>query len=336
MALEVAVLLGDPRLRNSPEKRFSSADLFAVEKMHSALSSLAGFGFQYINEHRDLDKALRSSSPSFVLNLSDRGFRNSPRMEAHIPALLDMLGIPYTGSSPICISTCSDKALVRSVAQTLGIPVPREVYLPAKRPFNERDIPLPALIKPSCSDRSSDIVDKSMAASADEALLAITRLRNTIPEQPLLVQEFLAGREYSIGIVGNSASGLDVLPILEVEHPGLAKRSSYTAYARTSCYCKANLSAEIRQRLGEYAAILFERLGCRDYARVDFRADHLGQIKLLSVKPNPSWRWDGKVAAMSGFRGLQYPDLFRMILDTALGRTRHVEARRKSSVAEAV
>jgi D-alanine-D-alanine ligase len=331
MTLEVAVLLGDPRLGISPKRRFSSADLIAVERMHTALSGLEGYRFRYINEHRELAKVLRSSPPDLALNLCDHGFRNDATMEAHIPALLDLLGIPYSGANPACLSKCNDMTLVRSVAQTLGIPVPREVYVPAKRAFIGRDIPLPALIEPFCGCGSGPIIDKFVARSLDEACNMVVRLRDAIPGCALLVREFLAGSEYSVGIIGNSPSALDVLPILERDRPGVGHTGSVIPYpsrrsnesARATTYRKAGLSAKVRQRLREYAAILFERLTCRDYALVNFQVDESGDIKLISVRPNPSWRWEGELAAMFGFGGRHYPDMFRMILTVALTRTGH-------------
>jgi D-alanine-D-alanine ligase len=343
MTLEVAVLLGDPRLGISPRKRFSSADLIAVERMHTALSSLEGYHFRYINEHRDLAKELRLSPPDLVLNLCDHGFRNDATMEAHIPALLDLLGIPYSGATPACLSKCSDSALVCSIAQTLGIPAPRQVWLPAKTAPIGRDIPIPAAIEPLCSCGTGHTADQCVARSLDEACNMIARLRNAMPGHTVVIREFLSGPEYSVGIVGNLPSGLDVLPVLEVDRPRIGHTGSVIPYpsrrsnagARAITYRKADLSTALRQRLSEYATSLFERLGCRDYACINFGADDSGHIKLLSVRPNPSWRWHGELAAMHGLRDRHYPDVFRMILTVALTRTGHSTGPQLRSLAAA-
>ncbi len=73
----------------------------------------------------------------------------------------------------------------------------------------------------------------------------------------------------------------------------------------------------ILQQLVENSARLFERLGCRDYARFDYRADAKGEIKLLEVNPNPGWCWDGKLNIMAGFQGMRYTDLLAQILQAA-------------------
>ena len=85
-------------------------------------------------------------------------------------------------------------------------------------------------------------------------------------------------------------------------------------------YREAELDDEARRKLVDYSLILFERLGCRDYARFDFRCDAEGTPKLLEVNPNPGWCWDGKMNLMAGFGGLSYADMLRMIIDAGQAR----------------
>jgi D-alanine-D-alanine ligase len=85
-------------------------------------------------------------------------------------------------------------------------------------------------------------------------------------------------------------------------------------------YREARLDEDTRRKLTDYSNILFERLGCRDYARFDFRADAAGEIKLLEVNPNPGWCWDGKLNLMAEMAGLRYPDLLRLITEAAQQR----------------
>jgi D-alanine-D-alanine ligase len=195
------------------------------------------------------------------------------------------------------------------------------------------------------SDGSIVSVDDAAASTADEVTSAVVRFRSIIPNASFLMQEHLAGREYSVGIIGNLASGVNVLPILEVETecaeldrsrsviPYPSRRETGAPIAGLPRYREARLSTVIRRRLVEYTTTLFERLRCRDYARVDFRADHLGEIKLQAVEPNPDWRWDGKLAAMSRFQGLQYAGMLRTILVTAMARAVQIEEPRRASIA---
>ena len=108
----------------------------------------------------------------------------------------------------------------------------------------------------------------------------------------------------------------DLPPILGYESKWLPD----SPYWNQISYRKAQLSDEDQSRLFDYVNLLFERCGCRDYARFDFRADANGVIKLLEVNPNPGWCWDGKFNIMAGLAGLKYADLLRMILEAAQER----------------
>lgn len=156
-------------------------------------------------------------------------------------------------------------------------------------------------------------------------------LRDQMPGCPLLIQEYLEGSEYSVGVVGNPGLTLRVLPLLEVDYSGLpeglpkilgyeSKWLPDSPYWTSIRYREARLDEEWTRRLQDYSLTLFERLECRDYARFDFRADAAGEIKLLEVNPNPGWCWDGKMNYMAGFAGLRYADLLRMIIEAGQER----------------
>ena len=133
---EVAVVLGDPRLPDATkvDNRYSREDLEAVERLQAALDELSGYRLAYLDNHATLPADLQSLPCAFVLNLCDTGYRNVQAQELHIPAYLEMLGLPYSGAPPLAIAACYDKALVRAVAATLGIPVPEETVWRAREP----------------------------------------------------------------------------------------------------------------------------------------------------------------------------------------------------------
>ena len=159
-------------------------------------------------------------------------------------------------------------------------------------------------------------------------MLGYDHLRKDYPRRGVLVQEFLTGAEYSVGLVGNPEHGLRALPVLEVDFsrldPALPKILGYESkwepdspYWTQIKYLEASLPDHIQQQLIEHSARLFERLGCRDYARFDFRADAKGEVKLLEVNPNAGWCWDGKLNIMCGFQGTRYTELLQQILMAA-------------------
>jgi D-alanine-D-alanine ligase len=156
----------------------------------------------------------------------------------------------------------------------------------------------------------------------------LERLRTEFPRRPVLVQEYLPGAEYSVSLIGNPDQGLRALPILEVDFsrldPNLPKILGYESkwepdspYWTQIKYHEAQLPDHIQSQMIEHSARLFERLGCREYARFDFRADAKGEVKLLEVNPNPGWCWDGKLNIMAGFAGIRYSELLGQILAAA-------------------
>ena len=331
---EVAVILGDPRLPDPVKRdgRFNEEDAETVARLQTALAELPEYRFRYLDNHATLMADLTSRRPHFVLNLCDEGFNNDAFLEMHVPALLEMFDIPYSGAGPACLGLCYNKALVRGIAEAIDLPVPAETY------FNSDDLAatipsgvFPALIKPNFGDSSIGITQHAVVHTWEEAIAYLNNLRQQLPCSAILIQEFLTGPEYSIGIIGNPGANCRVLPVLEVDYsrldPALPRLLTYESkwipdspYWSQIAYREARLDEDTRRKLTDYANILFERLGCRDYARFDFRADAAGEAKLLEVNPNPGWCWDGKLNLMAEMAGLRYADLLRLILEAAQER----------------
>jgi D-alanine-D-alanine ligase len=330
----VMVLLGDPGLPDKVKNggRFNFEDMDAVARLRTALASIDGYSFYYVESHAGLIDRLRSDRPALVFNLCDEGFGNDPAMELHIPALLEMLGIRYTGAPPSCLAACYDKSLVRALALSLSIPVPDEVCLPARAPLDSLRAatpPFPLFVKPARADGSFGIRAQSLVAN-DAQLRDALQWLDELNAGPSLVQEFLPGTEYSLGIIGNVDAGLELLPAIEVDYAGLPGGPPIQCYASkwdpafwTNIRLQeANLQDHQRRAMQDASVALFGALGCRDYARFDFRTDGKGVIKLLEVNPNASWCSDSKMAVMAEIARISYPEMLRKILDCAWRRTR--------------
>jgi D-alanine-D-alanine ligase len=330
---DVTVLLGDPELPDAVKRegRFNPEDLETVDRLKSALEELEEYRFAYLDRHDALIRILTDKPPELAFNLCDEGFENDAFKELHVPGLLEMLGVPYTGAGPGCLALCFNKAFVRAIAVSLDIPVPAEICLdPGDRTARIPTI-LPALVKPALGDSSIGITKDAVVQSAEELVDYVRRLGHSMPGRPVLVQEFLEGSEYTVALIGNPARGYTILPPLEVDYsaldPGLPRILGYESkwipespYWDQIQYRCAELSDEDYRRITEASVALFERLECRDYARFDFRTDSRGEIKLLEVNPNPGWCWDGKLNLMAGFQGLRYSQLLGLILQTARER----------------
>ncbi len=331
--IDVTVLLGDPRLPDQIKRggTFQPEDMDTIRRLKDALSELPQYKFRYLDNHATLDRDLSDLRTDLIFNLCDEGFNNDPFKELHVPAMLDALGLPYTGGAPAALAACYDKGLVRAVAMTLDVPVPLETYV---RPGDQgATLPgvFPALLKPNTGDSSEGITKDAVVKNEKSLLDYLEKLRAQFPKRSVLVQEFLTGAEYSVSLIGNPDQGLRALPILEVDYtrldPKLPKILGYESkwepespYWTQLRYIEANLPELAQQQLVEHSTRLFERLGCRDYARFDFRADAKGEIKLLEVNPNPGWCWDGKVNIMAGFAGIRYSELLGQILAAAVER----------------
>jgi D-alanine-D-alanine ligase len=330
---EVTVILGDPSLPDGVKRdgRFNPEDMETIQRLKSAMAELDGYRFTYMENHANLIRQLDRSRPEFVLNLCDEGLRNDAFMEPHVAALLEALEIPYSGAGPVCLGLCYNKAIVRSVAMSLDIPVPLETYFdPADQSATLPSV-FPALAKPNQGDSSLGITVDAVVNSPEELITYLQKVQEELPGRALLLQEFLSGPEYSVSIIGNLGLTCQVLPVLQVDYsqldPSLPQILGYESkwlpdspYWTDIRYHEAQIDEETRQQLSDWCSLLFERLGCRDYARFDWRADADGVVKLLEVNPNPGWCWDGKLNYMAGFAGLRYADLLRLILEAAQER----------------
>jgi len=328
MTRPVTVLLGDPELpdRSKPGGKFTPDDFFQVEKLKQALSEISERRFYYWSDHDGLFRRLREERPEFVLNFCDTGFRNEARYELHIPALLEMLDVPYSGSGPVALGICYDKAMVRAIAQAHGVPVPGEVFMRPGDPLPE--VGYPAFIKPNRGDGSVGITEASLVNDADEAQAYLRKLRQELPGTDVLVQECLSGDEYGLGLIGNPGNGFTALPMLQVDYtaldPKLPKLLSYSSkvdpespYWTDIRFHESKLDTNAKSQVKAWCTGLFDRLQLRDYARFDFRADANGAIKLIEVNPNPAWCWDGKLAHMGHLMGLTHGGVLRLIIEAA-------------------
>ena len=329
----IAVLLGDPRLPDAvkPGGSFSELDLDTVSRLKEALTELPEYTFDYLDNHPGLLGRLQRKRPELVLNLCDEGYRNDAQMELHVPALLEILSVPYSGAGPTCLGLCYDKAWVGAIAQSLGVDVPLESYYdPADRSATIPSV-FPSLLKPTRGDSSVGITKEAVVRDSEDLVSYLAWLREELPGRSVLVQEFLTGHEYSVGVIGNPGLGWEVLPILWVDYsrlgpelpPILGYESKWlpdSPYWTRVDYREAQISEDLRRVLTDSSLQLFERLECRDYARFDFRLDREGTPKLLEVNPNPGWCWDGKFNLMAGFAGWSYSHLLGQVIEAALQR----------------
>ncbi|MEW6481692.1 MAG: methyltransferase domain-containing protein [bacterium] len=333
--LNIAVILGDPTKPDllKPDYQFDDDDFYTIDQLKNALRELSQYQFTYLNSHNTIvsDLSRLVGKTDLVLNLCDEGYNNDARKELHIPSLLEVLGLPYTGGGPQCLAFCYDKSLVRGVASEMGVPVSDAFFIKPGDSIFELTINFPVIVKPNFGDSSFGITQKSVVNNIDELTQAILWIREKFGyEKPILVEKFLTGKDISVGIIGNPPDDYNILPIIEEDYselpPDLPRICGYEAkWLSSSPYWKiksipANISDETKDLIIDSSLKLFERLECRDYCRFDWRFDADGNPKLLEVNPNPGWCYDGHLAKMASISGISYPSLLSAIIKAGLQR----------------
>ncbi|MFX1324489.1 MAG: D-alanine--D-alanine ligase, partial [Promethearchaeota archaeon] len=326
----IVVIFGDPNKPDKlkPHNTFDDDDFYTIDQLKTSLKDLKEYDFTYLANHDTLIKDLQTlkGKCDYIFNLCDEGYFNEAKNELHVPALLEILKIPYSGSGPQCLAFCYDKSLIRGVAKELQIPIAEAIYI--KPDDNIIDLPLyfPAIVKPNFGDSSFGITQKSVVNNGEELLNAISEIRENFGyDEPILIEQFLTGKDLTVGIIGNPPNDYIMLPILEEDYSrlpkGLPRICGYEAkWLSDSPYWNirsipANLSPEAIAIIEDCSLKLFERLECKDYARFDWRLDDKGNPKLLEVNPNPGWCWDGHLAKMCKYANISYKEMLQKILE---------------------
>jgi D-alanine-D-alanine ligase len=329
---KVAVIFGDPKKFDiiKPNSTFDDDDFYTINQLKFSLNELNQYDFRYLDNHDTLISDLNNikNDVDYIFNLCDEGFLNDARKELHVPALLEILGIPYTGSGPQCLAFCYDKSIVRGIAKEMNIPVAQGIYV--KQEDIKFDIPFdfPVIVKPNFGDSSFGINQKSVVCNSEELINAIMEIRGKFGyDKPILIEEFLTGNDISVGIIGNPPENYIVLPFIEEDYSSLPenlpKICGYEAkWLPNSPYWNiksipAQISEETKNFIIDCCLKLHTRLECRDYCRFDWRLNSEGVPKLLEVNPNPGWCWDGHLAKMAKFENLSYKEMIIAILKTA-------------------
>lgn len=333
----VAVVLGDPHRPDETKLGgvFDRDDHDVLDRLRDALSTLSEYEFIYFDDHDTLLEDLRTygDAVDFVLNLCDEGFQNDPRQELHVPALLETLNVPYSGAGPQCLAHCYDKSLVRGVAREMDVPVAEGYLLRGGASIpGKLSISYPVIVKPNAADNSAGMTTDCIAESPGALERAIRSVREHVGEaRTLLIEQFLTGPDLTYGVIGNPADGFRPLPISEDDYSGLpdglprfcgyeAKWIPDSPYWTEIDAVPAALTCETETQIRSESHALFERLGCCDYARFDWRLDSEGRPHLLEVNPNPGWSWDSHLVEAAAFADLSYADVLREILVAAQRR----------------
>jgi D-alanine-D-alanine ligase len=322
-------------------------DLDSEETIEGLLQALRAGGHEaiFLEGNTSLFETLPREKPDICFNICEGYFGDG--REAHVPALLEMLRVPYTGSQVLTLALALDKPMTKRVLTYHGLPTPAfQVFERVTEPIDPQ-LEFPLFVKPSREGTGMGISADSIAR--DEEQLR-TQLRRSFEryDQPALVEHYIEGREVTLGVVGNLSSpvawrvpddedaprvmkGLHFFPALEVDMAAypVEEAGIYTSRMKTELahefhyFCPAPLDDEQIDELNWLAAAVFRVTGCLDVARVDFRLDANDGDRpyILEVNPLPGLNAGySDLCIEASADGWSYEDLINEILNLAIDR----------------
>jgi D-alanine-D-alanine ligase len=304
----------------------SEAEYDNIETVLAIKNALEGAGFtlQLMEADEQMPSLLAQHTVDIVFNIAE-GIQGRGR-EAEVPAILNYYRIPFTGSDETTLCIALDKALTKRILASYRIRTPRYFVVSNERPRLSRNIRFPVIVKPNAEGSSKGISDVAIAADAKE-LRALLDLNFRLYRQDMLVEEYIHGREFTVGILGNG-SDARVFPPMEIVY--LNNDSRYNIYSfnvkkdykRLIRYeCPASIDAEIEAEMMETAKKVYDILECKDLSRMDFRLSEDGRPYFIEINPLPGLAPGySDFPMIAEFNGMSYEALVRGVLASALKR----------------
>jgi D-alanine-D-alanine ligase len=262
-------------------------------------------------DFRWLSRVRRSD---LVFNLCE-GINGHARFEDLVVGTLELTGVPFTGCRTWPTTVCHRKHVANTLLSSAGVPVPTFTLAQANK--TPAEFPLPAIVKPAAEDASVGIDNGAVCTSKRALKRRVAQMLEQFEE--VLVQEYVAGREFNVGFVGNR-----MLPIAEIRFEELPQGTwpivSYAA--KWIPGSPADLPPELLQTIGQVARKAWEHMADGEgYGRVDMRLSEEGQPYVLEVNPTPDLSSNAGLARMGRAFGWSYDDLVMQIVDEALTRS---------------
>jgi D-alanine-D-alanine ligase len=285
----------------------------------------AGHAVTMLGGGRDFLGKILDSKVDLVFNIAEgRGTYRS--REAQVPSILEMLGIPYSGSDPECLAICLDKPLAKRLIASAMVKTPNWRVVSNRHDIHQidgYDFSFPAIVKPAYEGSSKGIGLTSVVEDARQA----SQVANDLLEkyhQPAMVEELVSGEEVTVGVIGNSPP--KVLGIMRVLPRQKTAFFLYTLEVKRNYLemveyeCPAPLDERVLQRIESASLRAFKALGCRDFARVDFRISAAGVPYFLEINPLPGLGNHSDLVIMAQKLGWSHQQLISAVLNAAVER----------------
>ncbi len=294
------------------------------------------------------DKAygrLKRQRPHLVFNIAERVV--GPNRESHIPTVCEMLDLPYTGSDPLTLGICLDKSRAKEILSYHRIPNPAFWIIESAAAI-PAGVRLPAIVKPLYEGSSKGIKNNSLVHTLGELYERIDEVVG-LYKQPVIVERFLGGREFTVGVLGN-APHYEILPIVEIDHAELPKGAApiYSYEAKwiwdtrekplDIFKCPAPIPGVLQARIENLVTRACGVLRIRDWCRVDVRLDEKGEPHILEANPLPGIlpRPEDNSCLPKAARtaGYSYSDLIHRVVDEAAKRCGLAQTRVRPATSE--
>jgi len=301
-----------------------TAEFDSHETINAIAGALREAGFQPVRIGNIRELTLRLAAGErwdFVFNIAE-GLHGVGR-EAQVPCLLDAFRIPYTFSDPLLLTVTLHKATTKRLLRDLDIPTADFMLVDSVDELDDVPLEFPLFVKPVAEGTSKGITADSRVCSRQELETACSGLIAKY-RQAVLVEEFLPGREFTVGVIGTGAEA-QVIGVMEIF---LGQEAEPLVYSYVN---KAQYEELVRYRLatdatalraGELALAAWRGLGCRDAGRIDLRCDRNGQVSLIEINPLPGLHpVRSDLCILCQLAGINYRELIERIMRSAMERT---------------
>lgn len=306
---------GDPQDANA---EFDHPD--TVQVIQEAIEQMGHRVARIGSAEQVLQRWDRLGEVGLVFNIAE-GYAGRNR-EAQVPVLLEMRGIPFSGSDGLTQALTLDKLITKKVLLSEGIPTPR--FFEIVRPDDPlpQDLCFPLIVKPRFEGSSKGLSERSLVRSV-EALREQARWVVETYRQPALVEEFIRGNEFTVGLIGNDPP--EAYPVVRVQIDGRNELGdlfyTFSRIASGAGYiCPAGIDPWLEGRLQDLALRTYRAVDCRDFGRVDFRVDEQGDPYVLEINPLPSLSTEDVFGVLAKHLHIPYGQMIARIVDAAIQR----------------
>ena len=318
----------EPRPTATGERLSEESVADMAQQAQGAVRSL-GLGTTLVPLQRSLLNFLsrvKELNPDALVNLCE-GYYGRPQWESNVAGIFELLGLTFTGNAAKTLALCQDKFKAKAVLKVAGLPTaPAQLMMTGEEPLELR---FPLIVKPNAEDASLGVYPESVVRDEESLRRQVRRCIDNY-KQPVLVEAFIDGREFNVSVMENGEA--KALPVSEIDFSAMPKDTphilgydakwfeDHPLYQKTPPVCPAPIDDELRGRLQGLAEAAFRTMGCRDYARVDFRMDAKGRPFILEVNPNPDISTNAGYARALKAAGIEYAAFWGVMVDNALKR----------------